>query len=241
MLLKLDKRPNSAQTPHSWGFSMKSMNLSRQPISQVESLNRSGQVTLRLRAEREALGLYLSGHPLEKFRSDLLRLGCLNTEALSSYTDGSTVSVAGVITFLKLKNTKKGDRYATFVLEDLLGTIEAIVWPDTYQKVHDILSSEDPVLIKARLDVSDERRVLIANEVHSVIRVRDQSATQACIRLRHAQCAPERLKLLKSLLSEHPGECSVRLILSRPQHSETTLSLPKELNVAPSEASEQQN
>ena len=190
-------------------------------------------VTVRLSHEREALGFYLSGHPLEKFRNDLIRLGCATISNLKQYSDGTQVTVAGVITFLKLKNTKKGDRYATFILEDLLGTVEVIVWPDTYQRVVEVVNSEDPVVVTARLDASDERRILIANSIESAIEIRDRSAKEARIMLK--DCDAQKLEKLKALFSAHRGDCPVRLVVRKDSHSETVLSLPQELSVEPSE------
>jgi DNA polymerase-3 subunit alpha len=191
---------------------------------------------VRLSKEREVLGLYLSGHPLEKFRADLERLGSLTTDDVKKGRDGATLSVAGLITFLRLKNTKKGDRYATFVLEDLLGTVEVIIWPDTYQKVHAVLSSEDPVIVNARLDVSDERRNLIANDVQSALAIRDQNATHAMIKLYEEQCDADKLRALRALLASHKGNCRVRFLMKRPNHSETLVGLSSKYCVSPSEA-----
>ncbi len=192
-------------------------------------------VNIKLSHEKEALGFYLSGHPLEKFKHELQRMGSLTIDRMQSQADGSQVVVAGVITLLKLKNTKKGDRYATFVLEDLTETIEVIVWPDTYQKVHALLVAEDPVLVSARLDVSDERRTLIATSIESAIALRDKTAKEAIVMLNSARCSPEQLEQLKTLFSSHKGSCPVKLVFRQASHSETVVSLPPEIKVAPSE------
>ncbi|MCL4121289.1 UNVERIFIED_CONTAM: hypothetical protein GTU68_013926 [Idotea baltica] len=189
----------------------------------------------RLRLEREALGFYLSGHPLERFRNDLSRLGATPILGLDRSRDGSQVTVAGVITLLKLKNTKKGDRYATFVLEDLVGTIEVIVWPDTYIKVHEILGSEEPILLKAKLDVSDERRTLIASELQSAVQLRNRSARQANISLDLENCTAQQIKQVKKIVLKHRGPCGLTMQLKKKEHSETLIRLPRELSVGASE------
>lgn len=202
-------------------------------VPQKRDLKPEWPTNIRLSHEREALGFYLSGHPLEKFRFELSRMGTQNIQNLK--TESASVTVAGVISFLKLKNTKKGDRYATFVLEDLTETIEVMVWPDVYQKVHQVLSSEDPVLIKGRLDVSDERRTLIAQEVDSAITLRDKTAKEALVMLNTSACDPNKLEPLRSVLRAHAGSCPVKLILKRPSHSEVVVSLPESVCVEPSE------
>jgi DNA polymerase-3 subunit alpha len=110
-------------------------------------------VNQKLAFERNALGFYISGHPLEKFRWDLKRLGALSTADVK--TKGiKEVRVGGVITALKLKNTKKGDRYASFALEDWAGTIDSIVWPDTYKQIQALIVADDPVIVSGRADVT---------------------------------------------------------------------------------------
>jgi DNA polymerase-3 subunit alpha len=192
-------------------------------------------INIKLTHEKEALGFYLSGHPLEKFRDDLKRLGTTTIETIRSAKDGAGVTVAGVITLLRLKNTKKGDRYATFILEDLKDTIEVIVWPDTYQKIYAVLTSEDPVVIAGKLDVSDERQMIIASNVQSAITLRDSTAREAVVQLHHTRVTDDVLGKLKKVLQEHHGSCPVRLIIHRPGHSETVVTLPPEMSVAPSE------
>ena len=192
-------------------------------------------VNIRLAQEKQALGFYLSGHPLERYKADLERLGCSTIADLGGKTDGAQILVAGVITFLKLKNTKKGDRYATFVLEDMLGTIEVIIWPDTYQKVFSALNTEEPVLVSGKLDVSDERSLVVGNNVEPALQLRDKRASEAFVKIRSDKASEKKLMRLRQIFTAHRGEIPVKLVFHKPNHSETTLSLPSELRVAPSE------
>ena len=141
-------------------------------------------VNQKLAFERESLGFYISGHPLEKFRGDLKRLGAFTTEDIKTNATKGTVKIGGVVTALKLKNTKKGDRYASFTLEDWLGTIETLVWPDVYRQVSHLVIADDPVLITARAESSQERNILVVEKMESLIAIRDRSATQGVLVLR---------------------------------------------------------
>ncbi len=191
--------------------------------------------TEKLAREKEALGFYLSGHPLERFRQDLSRVGASTIREVKGLSNDATVNVAGVITFLKLKNTKKGERYASFILEDLLDTMEVLVWPDTYNQVQTILSSDDPVVVSAKLEVGDERRILFASNVKSIIELRDQSAKEAVIHIDSTRVDSGKLTELRKLITLHQGDCRVRLVMRRQNHSDTILSLPAGAGVAPSE------
>jgi len=167
-------------------------------------------VNQKLSFEREALGFYISGHPLEKYKRVLKQLGAVTSADVKAMKRGGSVRVAGVVTALKLKNTKKGDRYATFLLEDWLGTVESIVWPDTYTQISHLLSSEEPVLVNARADITDERCVLIIENLQSLIDLRDRKATQGLLTFSENDI-DERLDRLRNIFGKHSGNCPVKV------------------------------
>ncbi len=200
-------------------------------------------VNRRLAYEREALGTYLSGHPLEKFRSELKRLGAINTTELKNpelaFSKASEVRLGGVVTALRLKNTKKGDRYATFVLEDWLGTIEAIVWPDVYRNVATMIVADDPFILKGRPDITEERAVLIVNSIESLITLRDKHASQGLLSLSEEDDFDRNLEPLLSVLQRHAGPCPVKMSVTV-QGAEVSVQLRDKqqatISVVPSEA-----
>ena len=167
-------------------------------------------VNQRLAFEREALGFYISGHPLEKYRAVLKQLGTVTSADVRKMKRGGQVSIAGMVTALKLKNTKKGDRYASFLLEDWLGTLESLVWPDTYNQVVALLNGEEPVLVSARADITDERCVLIVESMQSLLSLRDRKATQGLLAF-NEQDLDNRLDNLLGIFVKHPGNCPVKL------------------------------
>lgn len=194
-------------------------------------------VNQKLAFEREALGFYISGHPLEKFRKDLAKLGAKTTQQLREIGKTGQVKVGGVATTLRLKNTKKGDRYATFALEDYIGTIETIVWPDTYKQVANLLAAEDPILITGKLDVTNERRTLICEKIESLIALRDRQASMAVMDMETRDCREELLAGLASIFRRHPGPCPIRVQVDEvPLPLELKNDDQKPVCVAPSES-----
>jgi DNA polymerase III subunit alpha len=169
----------------------------------------------KLSFEREALGSYISGHPLERYRKGLARIA-LSTQDLRARKKGEHVSVAGVVTSLKLKNTKKGDRYASFVLEDELGTVEALVWPDNYKKLAEILSGENPVLCKGKADISEERCTLIIDMITLLESIRNQQSSFAQLRLQEHHATMPKLIKLKRILEAHHG--NIPVLVSYPHY-----------------------
>jgi DNA polymerase-3 subunit alpha len=169
-------------------------------------------VNQKLAYERDALGFYISGHPLEKFRWDLKRLGAVTTADVKAKAL-KEVRIGGVITALKLKNTKKGDRYASFALEDWLGTIDSLVWPDTYRQVQSIMAADEPVLITGRAEVTPERCSLIVDSMESLIQLRDRNATQGFLLLSGTDHFESKLPRIQSIFEKHVGTCPVKVRL----------------------------
>ena len=195
-------------------------------------------INRKLAYEREALGFYISGHPIEKFASDLKRLGAINISAVRSAQKNSEVMVAGVVTALKLKNTKKGDRYASFTFEDPSGTVEALVWPDTYIKVSSLLVADEPVIIKAKVDISEERCNIIVQELESLIAIRDRKASVGIIKLKENDVNDFKINQLSNLLRRNHGPVPVKVSMAIDQ---VDLDIPlknergQSLSVTPSE------
>ncbi|NBU70932.1 MAG: hypothetical protein EBS53_05685 [Bacteroidetes bacterium] len=195
-------------------------------------------VNQKLTFEREALGFYISGHPLEKFRWDLKRLGAISTADVKTKKI-KEVRVGGVITALKLKNTKKGDRYASFALEDWLGTIDSLVWPDTYRKIQNLIVPDEPVIVSGRADVTEERCVLIIEKMESLISLRDRSATQGFLMLNAKDDIDTRMPAVQSIFQKYTGSCPVKVRLQL-DDGEVSIVLRDSANspvcVGPSEA-----
>ncbi|MCB0353897.1 MAG: hypothetical protein KDD64_10245, partial [Bdellovibrionales bacterium] len=167
----------------------------------------------RLAFEREALGFYISGHPLAKYSAVLLTLGAKTIPQVKKLENGAQVRIGGVITALRLRNTKKGDRYASFVFEDPYGVIDSLAWPDTYTKIAHLMVADDPVIVTGRLDVSEERVNLIVESMESLLEYRDKNASRGLLTLEEGDRVDGKLERLKSILAEHSGTCPVQLQL----------------------------
>jgi DNA polymerase-3 subunit alpha len=161
----------------------------------------------RLAAEKETVGFYITGHPLDKFERDLKRLTTAPIAALGARTNQEKVKVGGVVHTLRLKNNKRGDRYATFNLEDKSGTIEVIVWPEAYRKYEPLIASDQPLCVGGTLEVSEERCQIIGAEIEALAAVREHSVREIRIRLGEAALTAERAQRLAEMLRAHPGSC----------------------------------
>lgn len=102
-----------------------------------------------LAMEREAVGFYLSGHPLDGLE-DFIKSNA--TDQIADVADGEWATLAGVITFLEIKTTRKGKQMAVLTLEDHSGTAEVVFFPGSYEKVAAGLKEETVVFISGKKD-----------------------------------------------------------------------------------------
>jgi len=113
----------------------------------------------RLANEKEILGFFITGHPLDKYREKLEDLRALSTAELaamkSSTGKDENLCTAGIITNLRVLKSKKGDFYAQAALEDLAGSIEMLVFPDAYRKLQDKVKIDVPVLIRGGVRIEE--------------------------------------------------------------------------------------
>lgn len=168
-------------------------------------------VNKKLAFEREALGFYISGHPLRKYRTLLRQLGARTVREIQDISTSTTIRIGGVITSLRLRNTKKGDRYASFLFEDQTGSIDSIAWPDVYRQVAHFMIADDPLIAEGRLDVTDERTTLILESLSSLIEYREKHASCGILRLGENDPAlEEKLERLSVILGRFQGDCPLK-------------------------------
>ncbi|HWZ42960.1 MAG TPA: DNA polymerase III subunit alpha [Candidatus Saccharimonadales bacterium] len=112
----------------------------------------------RLSSEKEVLGFFITGHPLEKYKDKLEDFRALSAEAVLAMKNGTgrdEVFTAGVITGVKVLKSRKGDLYAQASLEDMTGAVEAIIFPEAYKRLQGILKQEIPMLVKCSVRVEE--------------------------------------------------------------------------------------
>ncbi len=188
--------------------------------------------SLRLAFEKEMLGLYVSDHPLMGLEGSLARLTDgtlaelrdLDPEA-GGLGEGQARLVGGVVTELTKRYTKKGDLMATFVLEDLNASLEAFVFPKAMAEYGALLEPDVVVVVKARLDLRDDRLKLVVMEVQRPQLVTD-GVRDLRISLPLHTLTDRTVDDLRRLLSEHPGPSPVFLHVG-----DKVLRLPPEFNV----------
>jgi DNA polymerase-3 subunit alpha len=162
----------------------------------------------RLKLEKEMLGLYVSDHPLMGAERSLRRLVECSIAELAELDDGAMRTVAGVVTALQRKYTKRGDLMATFVLEDIASSIEVMVFPKTMAQYNELLAPDAIVTVKGRIDGRDDTPKLMALEITRP-EVHLDSGPPVRLRVRATALTAARVERLKEILSAHPGDSPV--------------------------------
>jgi DNA polymerase-3 subunit alpha len=185
--------------------------------------------------EKESIGFYITGHPLARHSVAIKRFSTCDTASLIERADKEEVSVCGIVTGIKLLNTRKGDRMAFVTLEDLSGFVEMVVFPETYTQCAALLNSEDALLVKGTVDVGEDACKILVNEVMSLKEVQERLTRMVHFRLTTPGLDDRQLRSLKEIMTRYRGECEALIHLIVPNRSETVISLPDELRLQASD------
>jgi DNA polymerase III subunit alpha len=172
----------------------------------------------KLAFEREMLGLYVSDHPLQGLEHILaaerdIGIGELVTE--DGPRDGM-VTIAGMITSVTRKTTKRGDIWAVLSVEDLEASVEVLLFPKAYDMVATVLATDTVVKVKGRVKVDDDTVSINASEL-TLPDLAEAPSGPVVISLPAVRCTPAVLDRLQEVLSSHPGTTEVRLRLLKPE------------------------
>ncbi len=209
-----------------------------------------------LKKERECLGLFLTGHPLDRYAAEARRFAAVTTQQVAEQDNNAEVTVAGVIEGYRERVPKSGGRMAFFFVEDHAGRVEAIVRPKSYDALAGSMREGEAVLVKGKVKVEFKRdeegnlddevsidqleRKLMVDEVTPLgdalrSRTRGVLLRLGPSNLLESDAMRRRLEALKKALVDHPGRVPVQAVVKVPDGAEVTVRLPG-TTVDPSEA-----
>jgi DNA polymerase III subunit alpha len=191
----------------------------------------------KLALEREMLGLYVSGHPLNGVAH--LLVGQVDT-AIPAILDGDVandalVRVGGILASVNRRVNKNGLPWASAQLEDLTGGIEVMFFPHTYSSIAAEVVDDAVVLVSARVKMSDDRICLVASDLVVPDFSKATLNRPVAVSIPTRQCTVDKVTALKQVLARHPGTSQVHLRLVSGDRV-TTLELDQSLRVTPSSA-----
>ena len=176
------------------------------------------EMSQKLAFEKEVLGIYVSGHPLQDYMASMEKQITAKTtdfepdeeSGLAVVKDGRNYIVGGLISNVTVKLTKTNQNMAFITLEDLYGTVEVILFPRDYQKYRDLLVMDTGVYVRGRASVSEENGKLVAETVIAM----DQVPKEVWIQTPNIGYFQEKQEMLYDVIRRHPGEQGI-VIYSR--------------------------
>jgi DNA polymerase-3 subunit alpha len=192
--------------------------------------------SLYLSYEKDALGFYITGHPLAQYGKSLSKLVSRSINQFDDEQDFNTeLTIAGIITTLESLKTKKDERMATFTLEDLSGRIEVVVFPDAFKKFYDMISEDQLVWVKGKFLGEGENRRIHLVQIMRLDDALQKQAKRMFLRIFLPGIEESVFQDLKQILTQHEGECPVFFELETPHSYRMIVQSVDIEGVAPSE------
>jgi DNA polymerase III subunit alpha len=173
----------------------------------------------RLSAEKEILGFFITGHPLEKYQDKLLDFSALTTEdlgQLKSSTGRDEVLVGGILKAVRVSKSKKGDLYAQGRLEDMNGSVDILCFSESFKRLTEKLKLDVPVLVKGSVRVEEGSNAkLMISDITPLEQAEPKLARSLRIKVPLETASTGTVDALHSLCAERKGEAKVLFDLER--------------------------
>jgi DNA polymerase-3 subunit alpha len=187
----------------------------------------------RLMREKEGLGFYITGHPLDSFKTEIDRFAMCQVQDLPGRKDKGQVKIAGVVEGLKVKRTKRGDKMAVIQLEDLTGSTEVVIFPDLFNAVSPLLKGDDPLLVTGSVEIGDSSAKILAKEIERLSDLRLNAVKAILVTLEDGRPSLDTLKDLRDIVFKYPGESRLLFKVGVPGGDPLMISAHGRFNVVP--------
>ena len=184
-----------------------------------------------LALEKESLGFYITGHPLNRYEDLLGKFTNTNSVSLRERNDGETVTLGGMVRSVKTIKTKKGDLMAFVTLEDLQGAVEITIFSSLYANVYDLLTNDNTILVRGLLQKDENSAKLLADSVIAIDKAEETWTTSIHFNLDITRTEKNLLEELNAVIKRHPGSCPAFIHLRSPEKTETIIALPNDIKV----------
>ncbi|MGQ9795755.1 DNA polymerase III subunit alpha [Desulfosoma sp.] len=188
-----------------------------------------------LNYEKESLGFYISGHPLDHYAEELSTLCTADTQRVREKPEGAKVILCGLVSITKELTTKKGERMAFLTLEDKEGTLEVVCFPEAYSKARDLLQGDEPLAIFGTLQHDEKGSKVLADEILTLEAAQSRSVDTVLIKLPARMLDRNTLETLRHLLVAHAGDCQTLLHVDVDGLATAVIALNNKLHVTPTQ------
>jgi DNA polymerase-3 subunit alpha len=167
--------------------------------------------------------MYITAHPLGKIKPYLIYKGTLKISQIREMRANTPVSLGGLITNVKRISTKKDNRSMAFIeIEDRTGkTMEAILFPSTYEKFSEKLQENTPVIIKGKVNIRDDERSIIIETIDTIDMKLAREFSKGVFLEIDPNADKKQLSALKQALKDNPGKDPVTLFINKGNKTQT--------------------
>jgi len=163
--------------------------------------------------EKQVLGFYVTSNPLSHHAETINIYSTHNSSQLAEVPQDKQIVIGGIITKIRYNLTKTGRnagaKMAVFILEDLQGQVDVVMFPDVLNKFNDILVADTIVFVKGKLDYRRERPNILAAELITLDEVREKLAAKVRIKLDAKDVTKEKVAMIKSICRHHKGRSPI--------------------------------
>lgn len=196
-----------------------------------ESINQTAEANLdiqevrdfddleKLAHEAELMGIYISGHPLDRYKNLMEEMATMPVAQVQDFLGSDqkrSMTLAGQFTSRKNILTKKGDKMCFATLEDLSGKIECIVFPKTFAEYEMILSSDDPVIVEGSVNLQESPRKIFAEKIFKLKEHSENKITGVRINVDLTDLTEMKLNKLRQVLLSYRGSTPMHMIFEGP-------------------------
>ncbi|WP_163339593.1 DNA polymerase III subunit alpha [Desulfopila sp. IMCC35008] len=187
----------------------------------------------RLAREKETVGFYITGHPLDDALVEIKTITDSDIHNLENWGNEQPVRIGGLIRNCKRLKSKRGDPMAFITVEDIMETVEVIVFPDTYSRCEQILDSPDPVIIQGTVQQDERGPKIIADSIDYLPEAREKYTEKVIIRLDADKVNRQQIEQVKKKLYQFHGSCPILLTLHFPGQGEVDIEVIRDLTIKP--------
>jgi DNA polymerase-3 subunit alpha len=187
----------------------------------------------RLVHEKETVGFYITGHPLDDAINEINTVTDCSIHNLVEWGDEQPVRIGGLIRSCKKLKSKKGDPMAFLTLEDIYESVEVVVFPNTYAQCEEILSSTDPIIVQGTVQKDERGPKIIAESIDSLPEAREKYTESAKILLQTDNLSRQQMESVKKILYQYHGSCPILLTLHFQGRGEVDIEVLKDLTIRP--------
>jgi DNA polymerase-3 subunit alpha len=181
--------------------------------------------------EKEALGFYISRHPLERFRSQMEKYADVNAETIKEVNNRRVVRFGGLIGSIKVIRTKREELMAFATIEDLYGSVEAVIFPGVYNSVNDLLVEDKAVFLKGEAQKEEKNTKILVDEIIPMEKAEELWTTTVHVHMDVEKINRETLSKLYLIFNQYRGKCPAYLHLSIDRKTETVIEVTEKLKL----------